>query len=230
MKYKLTSEEHSALDESNKGFYSEQNDSFILQVDGLEDHFVSKEKKDIAETHRKNAESRLQEAEAREVKLLKDIEKAKGGKDEIELIRNQHISELDKIRAEYQEKENLSKQESYKTMVQLESEKFAQEHFIVPSAIRRLFSDRLAVEEVNGQPVIRTKELDGTPSIKSIEDLKKEFLDNKEFSPIIKASLGSGSGAEKSEKGGNFSGAGKEIDVLTASPKDLVKAISQRAK
>ena len=60
--------------------------------------------------------------------------------------------------------------------------------------------------------------------------IKKEFLDNKEFSPIIKASLGSGSGAEKSEKGGNFSGAGKEIDVLTASPKDLVKAISQRAK
>ena len=67
---------------------------------------LTKEKKDIAETHRKNAESRLQEAEAREVKLLKDIEKSKGGKDEIELIRNQHISELDKIRAEYQEKEN----------------------------------------------------------------------------------------------------------------------------
>ena len=209
MKYKLTSEEHSALEESNKGLYSEQNDSFVLQVEGLEDHFVSKEKKEIVEAHRKNAESRLQEAEAREIKLLKDIEKSKGGKDEIEQIRNQHISELDKIRAEYEEKENLSKQESYKSMVELESEKFAQEHFIVPSAIRRL---------------------DGAPSIKSVEDLKKEFLDNKEFSPIIKASLGSGSGAEKSERGGNFSGAGKEIDVLTASPKDLVKAISQRAK
>ena len=44
MKYKLTSEEHSALEESNKGLYSEQNDSFVLQVEGLEDHFVSKEK------------------------------------------------------------------------------------------------------------------------------------------------------------------------------------------
>jgi hypothetical protein len=230
MKYKLTSEEHSGLEESTRGLYEEQSDSFILKVEGLDEHFVSKEKKDIVEAHRKNAESRLQEAEAREIKLLKDIEKSKGGKDEIEEIRNQHISELNKIREEYEAKEAISKQESYKSMVDVESDKFAQEHFIVPSAIRRLFSDRLVVEEVNGHPVIRTKELDGKPSIKSVEDLKKEFLDNKEFSPIIKASLGSGSGAEKSERGGNFSGAGKEIDILTASPKDLVRAISQRAK
>lgn len=202
MKYIIDSETHAKLSDETKAEYEEKDGKFVLKLEGHEESFVPKAKRDIEVEHRKNAEKALKEATDREAKLVKDLEAAGGSKTEIENIRKQHQTEVEKIKAEYAEKEQAAKAESHKALIREEATRFASERFTVPSAISRLYQDRLNVEEVDGQAVIRVLEADGKPSVKSLAELQKEFLENKEFSPIVKASQGSGGGAHGSNKGG----------------------------
>jgi hypothetical protein len=50
--------------------------------------------------------------------------------------------------------------------------------------------------------VIRVKDENGKPSALSLDELKREFLDNQEYSTIIKTKAGSGGGATPSSGGG----------------------------
>ena len=106
------------------------------------------------------------------------------------------------MRNEYAEREKAAKAEAGRQMIAAEATRFATEKFTVPTAIARLYQDRLTVEDVDGVSVLRVREADGKPSVKSLADLQQEFLANKEFSPIVKASAGSGGGASPSNKGG----------------------------
>ena len=72
----------------------------------------------------------------------------------------------------------------------------------------------MVVEEVNGVPVVRVQNADGTPSTAALANLQKEFLDNKEFSSIIKAKAGSGGGAIPGQGGGATT---KTLKEMTAS-------------
>ncbi len=212
MKYQIAATEHAKLPDSLKSEYEEKDGNFVLKLEGHEEVLIPKAKKDLAEQHRKEAEKRLSEAEAREAKLVADLAKAGDSKKEIEAIRAQHQVEVEKVKASYAEKEKAAKADAAKAMIAAEAQKFASEKFTVPSAIARLYQDRLAVEEVDGVAVIRVREADGKPSVKSLADLQQEFLANKEFAPIVKASAGSGGGAGPSHKGGG------------AGPKTITKA------
>lgn len=202
MKYKITSEEHAKLSDDAKAEYTEKDGAFFLNLEGHEEHLVPKAKRDLEVEHRKNAEKSLKEAQDREAKLLKDLEAAGDSKTKVEEIRKQHETEVARIKEEFAEKEKKAKAESHKAMIREEATRFAGDKFTVPSAISRLYQDRLTVEEVDGNPVIRVLEADGKPSVKSLADLQKEFLENEEFAPIVKASQGSGGGANPSKGGG----------------------------
>lgn len=202
MKFSIDKSTFDGLGDALKSEYEEKEGKFILKLEGHEDAFVPKHKKDEAERHRKEAEQKAADLAQREEKLLADLEAAKGTK-EIEQVRESHRKEVERIKGEYEAKEKAAKAEIHKSMIREEAQKFASEKFTVPTAISRLYGDRLSVEEVAGKPVLRVLEADGTPSVKSLDDLRKEFLDNKEFFPIIKASGGSGGGANPSQnKGG----------------------------
>lgn len=204
MKYTIAAADYAKLTDPVKAEYKEgEGGSYVLNLEGHEDHFVPKGKKDEAEKHRKNAEAKVAELEAREAKLIKDLEAAAGNKTEVEAIRKQHQAEVEKIKGEYAAKEKTAQDEADKAMISAEASKFAGEKFTVPSAISRLYQDRLSVERVDGVPVIRVKTPDGKASVQSLGDLQKEFLENKEFAPIVKASAGSGGGAAPNQgKGG----------------------------
>jgi hypothetical protein len=224
MKYTIAAADYAKLAEPVKAEYKEgEGGSYVLNLEGHEDHFVPKGKKDEAEKHRKRAEDKVAELEAREAKLIKDLEAAAGNKTEVEAIRKQHQAEVEKIKNEYAEKEKAAKAETHKAMIAAEATRFAGEKFTVPSAIARLYQDRLAVEEVDGVPVIRVREPDGKPSVKSLADLQTEFLANKEFAPIVKASSGSGGGAARSDSKGG--GAAQRII-----PKGEFEAMSQEER
>lgn len=202
MKYAITAEEHGKLSDALKSQYAEKDGVFFLNLEGHEDHLIPKAKKELAEQHRKEAEKRLAEAEAREKKLMDDLAKSGDSKKEIEAIRAQHQAEVEKVRNEYADREKAAKAEAGRQMIAAEATRFATEKFTVPTAIARLYQDRLTVEDVDGVSVLRVREADGKPSVKSLADLQQEFLANKEFSPIVKASAGSGGGASPSGGGG----------------------------
>lgn len=70
---------------------------------------------------------------------------------------------------------------------------------------------RLTVEIVNGEPVTRVLAVDGSPSVASPDDLKKEYLQNPKYAGILRASNASGGGATGGGKGG---GATKKLSEL----------------
>jgi hypothetical protein len=226
MKFKLTPDEHKALDESIQGEYTEKDGDFILNLEGHEDHFAPKAKLHIAESHRREAEKKVAEGEAREADLLSKLENA-DGKKAIEEIRANAQAQIDKVKAEYAEKEEAAKLESNKNLVAAEAGKFAGENFTIPSLIQDAYAKRLSVEEVDGKQVIRVLESDGTASAKSIVDLQKEFLDNAEYAPIIKAAQSSGSGATKDEHSGGSS-APKSVEFSLGNKKAATEAVIQK--
>lgn len=193
MKYQIDKAEFEKLGDDLKKEYTEKGGVYVLTLEGHENVFVLKKKWEISEQHKHDAEEKLQKAETREAELLEKIEKA-DGKKEIEAIRQQHQQEVEKIRNDFAEEQKKIKAREHQAMIESEASKFAGEKFTIPSLVSKAYAERLTVEEVDGQPVIRVREADGKPSIKSVGDLQKEFLDNKEYSPIIKASKGSVSG------------------------------------
>jgi hypothetical protein len=210
MKYILTKEEFEKLPEALQGEYKLEGENATLTLEGHEDAFVEKGKWQEAEKHRKNAETKALEVEKREAQLLKDIEAAKGNEKKIAELRESHEAEVARIKEENEAQLKEIKASQHRALIDAEATKFANEHFTVPSIMKDAFAKRITVEEIDGQPVLRALEADGKASSKSLEQVQKEFLENKEFSSIIKASKGKGGGATPPE-GGKGGGATKQV-------------------
>jgi hypothetical protein len=189
--------------------YTEKDGTFTLNLEGHEDAFVPKAKKDLAEQHRKEAEKQTAEAkaaiavvEAREAELMKKLEASGKSTKDVEAIRKQHQEEIDKIKLEHAEKEKIALADSSRAMIEAEAAKFTGEKFTIPDLVALAYEKRLAVETVEGHQVLRVREADGSPSVKGLGDLQKEFLDNPKYASIVRQSSGSGGGANKSQKTG----------------------------
>ncbi len=210
MKYIITKEEFEKLSENTKKEYTLDGDNATLTLEGHEETFVEKSKWNTAEEHRKNAEKKVLDVEKREAQLLKDIEGAKGNEKKIQELRESHEAEVAKIKEENEKQLQEVRASQHAALIDAEATKFANENFTVPSLVKRAIADRLTVEEVEGQPVLRALEADGKASSKAVSDMQKEFLENKEFSSIIKASKGNGGGASGNPDG-KGGGAAKQV-------------------
>jgi len=228
MKFIITPEDHKNLAEAVQGEYTEQDGAFVLNLEGHEDHLIPKNKKDLAETHRREAEKKLADALERETDLLGKLENA-DGKKAIEEIRANAQADIEKVRTEYAEKEAAQKAESNKNLLAAEAGKFVNDKFTTPSLIQDVYANRLSVEEIDGKQVIRVKEADGSASAKSITDLQKEFLDNPEYAGIIKAAQSSGGSADKDEAGKGGS-APKQVEFNTKNLKAATEAVKAQLK
>ena len=207
MKYKLTQAEFDALEANAQKEYTLSGDSAVLKIEGEDAPTMERiekleAKRGIEAEHRKTAETKLKDSEDRAAKLQKDLEGAGGNKEEIEKLRTQHGIELEKLREERAAETAKTIADRNVSIVREEAEKFANGHFTIPSLITDQFAKRLSIEDVNGTPVVRVINPDGTPSTAALGDLQKEFLDNKELSTIIKGKAGSGGGATPHQSGG----------------------------
>lgn len=218
MKYKITKTEFEALDETAKKEYTLDGETAVLKIEGegapsAEAITRAEDKLRIEKEHRKNAEAARDAAESREEKLKKDLEGA-SGKEAIEKIKADHQAELDKIRADREAEQKANKEARNAGLKKETAEAFANDHFTIPGLMVDQFAKRLSIEEVDGTPVVRVLDAEGKASALSLDELKKEFLDNKDYSTIIKANTGSGGGADKSGGGGGASQ--KKIAEMTA--------------
>lgn len=85
---------------------------------------------------------------------------------------------------------------------------------------------RLATEIADGKASTRILDKDGKPSASTLDDLRKEFIDNPSFAPLIVGSKASGGGAAGGSGGSGASQ--KKVDYATAPAKDIVADIKAK--
>lgn len=210
--------------------YEKQADGkFRLKLDGAEDTGALKRAKDHEKAARKKAED-----EARELR-----EKIEALAEERDNLHRGAIpkGDVDKLEASWKEKlaakeKELSDQISalqnnVQTMlVDNVAHSLASEISKSPALMIPHIKGRLAVDYVDGKPATRVLGADGSPSALTLEELKKEFVANPVFAPVIIASKASGGSSD--DRNGGSSATGTKLDYATASPKELAAAI--RAK
>lgn len=89
---------------------------------------------------------------------------------------------------------------------------------------------RLTVDLDGDTPVVRVLDKDGKPSASTIDDLKKEFVANKDFSSIIVASKASGGAAKVNEqKPGSASNSSTDKPVMLTklTPQEMAARITE---
>ncbi len=205
---------------------------FLLDLDGYEDPAALKRAKDHEKEARKTAEKQAKDLATEKEKLQEEIDEMRRG--------NLPKADVDKLEASWKTK--LAAKEAELTGKLTSAQKSLQKHLVdnvattlaakissAPAVILPHIRSRLAAEEVNGDFVTRVLDKDGKPSAMSIEELQKEFTENKDFAAILVGSRASGSGGSGSGAGsGGSGGSSGTKNLATASAKDLAAHIAAK--
>lgn len=225
MKLKISKEDYAKLDPVIQKLYNEADDgSFTLEVEGTEDTGALKRAKDHEKKLRQEAEKKAREVQEQfdalqqEIADAKEAEAAKKGKGK--------DGETEALIKSWEAK--LAKREKELT-AQLEQLQGTLKNSAIDSLARKMATDlagenaeiilphirgRVQVDIVDGKPVTKILDGEGSPSALTPEELQKEFLSNTKFAAIVVGSKGSGGGAGGGRKGSG--GATKKLADMTA--------------
>jgi hypothetical protein len=212
------------IDEALRGLYAEDEaGGFRLVVEGLDDAAELKRAKDHEKARRKEVERQLKElqdaktAEAEKARKAHEDALSKAG-DVDALIKSwekKHADGLAAKDAEYQPR--LTKLESTirRVFVSEKAQAIANEIAVSGSASVLVdhIAKRLRAEDRDGDYVTIVVDAEGKASALTLDDLKKEFVGNKAFAPVIAGSKGSGSGAGGAKGGGAAVGTQKRSQM-----------------
>lgn len=214
LKRKITATEWQALAEDVKKEYKAEGADYVLDLEDT-GFAALKAEKEEERRKREKAEADLQalkDAEAeKERKAAEDKAKADG---DIAALEKSWKEKAERDAAAERERVKAAEQALRVVIVDNAATKMAGEISTVPELIVDRIKARMSVEVADGIPLLRILSADGKPSALSVDDLKKEFLDNPALKPIIKGSNAGGGG---SGGGGNGGGAGqKKLSEMTA--------------
>lgn len=207
---KITKDQYNALTAEQKKLWKAAGEEYEL-VGDTEIAAEARRAKDREKQRADTAETQLAELQTRLTALEGDDAKKRGDISAIEKSWNDKL-ELQKKTAE--KTIATLKTQLEKTLIENAIGGVAAEIFTNPKRDARLLSDRVYVDYDGEVPVVRIRDKDGKPSALTLEDLKKETVDNKDYSDILIGSQASGSGGTGGNKGG---GAAKQ-------PKDYSEA------
>lgn len=198
MKKKLTAEQWEALSDALKACYAKQGDgSYKLELEDEDETPVDvealKRAKDHEKKKRQEAEAKLREREEKDEEEKESKLKKTGDFDALEK------SYKEKLKAQKElHKLEVAKRDAQlsKILVDDQAEKLAKElSSTAPKLLIPFIKERLSVEfDADGEAKTRVLGADRTPSASTLEDLKGEFLQNKDFSAILTVSRASGGG------------------------------------
>lgn len=215
LKLKLTKDEFDQLDESKQSLYSQSDDGYALQVDGMEDTGALKRAKDHEKELRKEAEKQAKEFQSQLSELQGKIEsieteKLKGSGDIDAIMASAQKAKEDaearikQMEDEFKQKEQALVEQSRQSFLDGEVKKLSTSlakdgcaDVIVPH-----LKSKLGVIDDNGNNKLVVMGDDGKPSHLTIDDFKTEFTSNSAFAPVLKGSQASGSGATGANEGG----------------------------
>lgn len=221
---KIDETKFNSLSDELKKEYKKDGDSYVLEVEGIEDIGALKRAKDRESQHRKDAEKKLKEleeklAETDEIDARKkgDIETLeKSWKEKLETQKQTLSSEIDKLRGY-----------TRNSLVDSVAMKLAQEISTSPSLILPHIKSRLTADFDADSPVTKVLDLAGKPSALTVDELKAELLANKDFSPILIASKASGGAGANPTKVMDTSSASVPADYSKMSPSAMVTHIDE---
>lgn len=226
LKKKLTKEEHEKLSEHLKGEYVADGDGYRLDLDGDEDTGALKRAKDREVQLRKEAEAKLKEmAEQLERQTGDDARKS----GDIATLEKSWQGKLDKQREEYEARLNGLTGHVTKNLVDNVALSIATKISTAPEVLLPHIRSRLQADFDGDAPKTRVLDRDGKPSALTVDELAKEFVDNKAFSAIIVGSKASGGAGKAAHQVG---GAGKKLtnDNQTSLAKMNPAELAQRIR
>lgn len=210
----ITADEFSKLVPQFQGEYKKQDDgSYVLDLTDYEDPAALKRAKDFEKKEAAEAKRLLKEAQDNLSALTEERDNLIKGaipKADVEKLESSYKTKLAAREKELTAQIETANAGLQKLLVDNVAKTLAAELSTAPAVMIPHIKSRLRAEKnTAGEFETKILDADGKLSALTIEDLKKEFIDNKDFSAILVGSKGSGGGA-----GGNGGGGG-------ASPKKL---------
>jgi alanyl-tRNA synthetase len=201
LKKKLTKAEYEKLSEHIKAEYIEDGDGdgFRLDIDGDEDTGALKRAKDREAQLRREAETKLREAQEQLDALGNDDARKKG---DIQTLEKSWQKKLEDQKAEYEGKLGKLTSHTQKQLVDNVATQIASKISNAPALLLPHIKARLQADFEGDAPITRILDKDGKPSAMTVEQLSAEFVANKDFSAIITASKASGGAGKPSNQNG----------------------------
>lgn len=230
LKRKLTKEAFDKLSADIKAEYVEKDGEYVLDLDGDdggEDVGALRRAKDREVQARKEAERKARDAEAKLAEIDGNDARKRG---DIEALEKSWKEKYDKDTGELKAKLDTKDGFIKTSLVDNVAHQIASEISTSPALILPHIKARLTADFDGDTPATKVLGADGKPSALSVDELKKEFVDNKDFASIIRASKASGGGApdkgQKTRIGGAPQNPGDKPAPLAAmNAKDLAAQI-----
>lgn len=214
----ITKTEFAKLPDAFKAEYKadEASENYTLDLSDYEDPGAAVRAKNHEKTAHAETKKRLLEVEGQLAQLTEEREgmlKGSVPKADVEKLETTYKSKLAKRESELTGEIASLRSNLDGLLVDSVAAQLAGEISTSPKLILPHVKARLKAEYVEGKGKTVILDGEGKPSELGLDDLKKEFLANQEFSAIIIGSKGSGSGAAGSGGGGAPT---KDIRKMTA--------------
>lgn len=204
MTLKLTLDSIEGLPTDIAKEYIEQDDgTFKLDLEGLEDTGALKRAKEHEKNRRKEAERKTEELQTKLEALEDQLGEldAPGKNRQDDVLRRKLEAKITELTGQLTNREKELFGEITRLTSTAQADRLANDLSDSPNLLRPHIAARLRTEIENGKAVVKVLDSDGEVGIMTLEDLKKEFMSNKEFAPLIRAGKGSGSGAPGNGRG-----------------------------
>lgn len=228
LKKKIDKAAYDKLPDHFKNEYIADGDDFKLDVEGDEDTGPLKRALERERANASTSKQRLSEVEAELAELSSNDARKKG---DIATLEKQWQKKSDDQKVEYEGK--LSKSHGYIKQQLTENVATQLANDLSPKHAKLLLPhirSRLIADLDGDTPITKILDANGKESNLTLEQLRGEFVANKDFSDIITVTKASG-GAGKTSHQSN-GGAGNQnqqsADLSKASPHDLVAAIDAK--
>lgn len=206
MTLKLTLDSIEGLPADVAREYVEQDDgTYRLDVEGMEDTGALKRAKDHEKRRRQEAERKAAELQSQIDELQEQMDGlADPGKNKADdTLRRKLQEKIDALEGKLSTREQELLGEITRLTSTARAESLANElsdypHLMLPHVKARL---RTVIED--GKAVVKVLDPDGDVGVMTLDELKKEFINTKEFAPLIRGGKGSGSGAPGNGRGGS---------------------------
>lgn len=217
LKRKITKAEFDALSDDLKAEYKQDGDNYVLDVEDAGFDALKEEKrkeKERADALQAQLDKDKAAKDAADEKARKEAEKAAKAAGDTEALDKSWKEKYDRDMAAKDEDNKKNRRALESIFITKVAQDMANEISTVPDLLVDKIKARLTVETAGDMPITRVVDAQGQPSALSLDDLKKEFLDNPAYKAIIKASNANGGGAGGGDAGPG--GAGKKLSEMTA--------------
>lgn len=224
LKLKITAADYAKLSDSKKEEYLIQGDgSYSLDVEDLPDTSALSRALEHERTNHKTTKARQKEIDD-ELEELR-TQSAIANKD-VKSLTEQHTKKMGETTAEFNAR--LAKRDDFikVTLIDSVASKLVNKISLAPALLLPHVKARMQVDFEGDTPVTNILDKDGKVSKMTIDELQQEFVANKEFSAIIKASDASGSaGAGKKNGGAGLKPSNNDVDLSKLSHAEMAARI-----